>query len=222
MLNLSGYRRDVLSRSAASSSRELRTERDIIPPVAAQVQHVRAAQGDRRIRASVNHGRPAVAASARPGEAKQSRSPTRKGGGSAVQQCPQARNVVHPSIIFTHRTPSPAEHRKPQAGSEISAARGQVSWQTEPGARELERKQEQDHQKIARQNDEVKKQQVEQDHQQQTQQMERRHVQQQQLCRKDSSPEAGMKAGPGNGHRPRVQRRGPGNQLLRSPAAASN
>src|ERR1700722_16448423 len=38
------------------------------PPVAAQVQHVHAASQNRALRASINHGRPAVAATARPGE----------------------------------------------------------------------------------------------------------------------------------------------------------
>ncbi len=38
------------------------------PPVAAQVQHEHAASQDRALRASNNHGRPAVAATARPGE----------------------------------------------------------------------------------------------------------------------------------------------------------
>ena len=71
-----------------------------IPPVAAQVQHVRAAQGDREFRASVNHGRPAVAASARPGEFQGRRSRTRKGGGSAFQQCPQARKCRPPQRTY--------------------------------------------------------------------------------------------------------------------------
>ena len=38
-----------------------------IPPIAAQEEHVRAAQADRELRASVNHGRPTIAASPRPG-----------------------------------------------------------------------------------------------------------------------------------------------------------
>ncbi len=38
------------------------------PPVAAQVQHARAASQNRELFASINHGRPAVAATAKPGE----------------------------------------------------------------------------------------------------------------------------------------------------------
>lgn len=41
-----------------------------VAPVAAQTQHMQAARADREQRASINHGRPAVAASPRPGDFK--------------------------------------------------------------------------------------------------------------------------------------------------------
>ena len=51
-----------------------------VSPVAAQTEHRQAARGDREQRASVNHGRPAIAASPRPGDFKD-RVPAREAGG---------------------------------------------------------------------------------------------------------------------------------------------
>ncbi len=51
-----------------------------LAPVSAQTEHLRAARVDREQRASVNHGRPAIAASPRPGDFK-NRVPAREAGG---------------------------------------------------------------------------------------------------------------------------------------------
>jgi hypothetical protein len=51
-----------------TSAQEAAMRERHIPPAAAQVQQVQAARGNRELRASANHGKPPVAATARPGE----------------------------------------------------------------------------------------------------------------------------------------------------------
>jgi hypothetical protein len=53
-----------------------------IPPVAAQTQQMQAARGDQRLQASVNRGKPYVAATARPGDFKGSAVPAKEAGGA--------------------------------------------------------------------------------------------------------------------------------------------
>jgi hypothetical protein len=51
-----------------TSQQEAAARERHMPPVAAQTQHVQAARSNRELRASVNQGRPPIAATARPGE----------------------------------------------------------------------------------------------------------------------------------------------------------
>jgi len=53
-----------------------------IPPVAAQTQHVEAARTNPELRASANHGKPPIAATARPGEFNRDAVPAREAGGA--------------------------------------------------------------------------------------------------------------------------------------------
>ena len=54
-----------------------------LPPAAAQTQHVQAARGNPELRASANHGKPPIAATARPGEfTGREAVPARQAGGS--------------------------------------------------------------------------------------------------------------------------------------------
>jgi len=52
-----------------------------VGPVAAQTQHVNAARGNPEMRASANHGKPAIAATARPGDFKSGAVASREAGG---------------------------------------------------------------------------------------------------------------------------------------------
>jgi hypothetical protein len=52
-----------------------------IPPVAAQTQHQEAARANPELRASTNHGKPPIAATARPGEFNRDAVPAREAGG---------------------------------------------------------------------------------------------------------------------------------------------
>ncbi len=78
-----------------------------LPPVAAQTQHVQEARGNPELRASTNHGKPAIAATARPGDFK----------GEGVIHAKEAGAPYH----------APAKGRAPEekaARGEGNAARG--------------------------------------------------------------------------------------------------
>ncbi len=64
---------------------EAATRQRHLSPVAAQTQHVQAARGNPEFRATTNHGKPPVAATARPGEFKGGAAGTGPGGRSTVQ-----------------------------------------------------------------------------------------------------------------------------------------
>jgi YXWGXW repeat-containing protein len=181
-----------------------------IPPAAAQVQHVQAARGNPEFRASTNHGKPPVAATAKPGEfsghdatpAREAggeyKAPAERGGtdGHSENGAPRT-NIVHPNDI------PPAEHpAAPNTGDaklDKKYQQQQEKLQQKQGQerQKLQQQQEKEHQTMAKQNaGDAKKQQLEQKHQQQTQQLQQRHVQQQQKLQQRQTPVNRAPAGP--------------------------
>src|SRR5579872_344464 len=183
-----------------------------VPPVAVQTQHAQAARSNPELRASANHGKPPIAATAKPGEfhsgvvaAKQAGAPyqppanrnaakgARPGTTSERPEnnTPKPATAVHPNELQPHE-PLPA----PNTGN---AKRDQKYQQQQ---QKLSAKQQQQHQKLQQQQDkehqraqqqkasEQKQQQMEQRHQQQTQQMEQRHNQQLQQMQRKQQPAA--------------------------------
>jgi YXWGXW repeat-containing protein len=175
-----------------------------IPPIAAQEEHVRAAQADRELRASVNHGRPTIAASPRPGAfrergvvpAREAGAPYNPGANhnGAEQRGPQGNfphpgNGVHPGDLPAHERPGAPNTGNQKLDQKYQQQQEKLSTRQNQEHQKLQQKQEQDHQRMARQNaNDARRQQVEQHHQQQTQQMEQRHVQQQQHLEQKQQP----------------------------------
>jgi hypothetical protein len=165
-----------------------------LPPVAMQTQHVRAAQGNRELRASVNHGKPSIAASPRPGvfnergvvPAREAGAPYSPAGNHGPGQpsgnyVPRPGNPVHPNDLPPRDRPIAPNTGKPKLDQKYQHQQEKLSARQDRDWQKLQQKQEMEHQRVARQNsNDARKQQVEQHHQQQTQQMEQRHVQQQQ------------------------------------------
>ena len=170
-----------------------------IPPVAAQSEHAQAARANRELRASVNHGKPPVAATPRPGAFdERGVVPAKKAGarytpvnrleqqGSApvprsANYVPRPGNVVHPNDLPPRERLAPPNSGNATVDRKYQQQQEKLFVRQDQERQRLQQKQEQDHQKMARQNaDETRRQQVEQRHQQQTQQLEQRHVQQQQ------------------------------------------
>jgi WXXGXW repeat (2 copies) len=180
-----------------TSEQEAAANERHIPPVIAQVQHAQAARSNPEQRASVNHGSPAVAASARPGEFDGSgvvrareagapyNPPANRGQveqrGNAPNNVPRPGNPVHASDLSPHERPAPVNTGNPKVDQKYQKQQDKLYAQQQMDHQKLQQKQDQEHQRMAQQNtNDARKQQVEQKHQQQTQQMEQRHQQQQQ------------------------------------------
>jgi hypothetical protein len=181
-----------------------------IPPVAAQTQHFQAARANPELRASVNHGKPPVAATARPGEfsgggvvhAKEAGAPynppANRGGNQPRENAsvprpennvPRPPTATHAKDLQPHERPAPPNTGNAKQDQKYQQQQQKLYQKQEQDHQKLQQKQEQDHQRIAQQNaNEARKQQVEQRHQQQTQQMEQKHVQQQQHLQQKQQP----------------------------------
>jgi WXXGXW repeat (2 copies) len=179
-----------------------------IAAVAAQNEHVQLARQDRELRASVNHGRPPVAATEKPGSFKGNGVVAAREGGAVhtANEHPEnnARpenngrpesNAGHTNTAVHPRDLPPAEHQPaPNTGNakldqKYLNQQNKLAAQQEKERQKLQARQDKEDQRVAKQqNNEAKKQQTEQRHQQQTQQMVERHQQQTQHMQARQAP----------------------------------
>ncbi len=174
-----------------------------IPPTSVQEQHRQTASTNRQLFESVNHGKPPIAATARPGEfsgggvvaAKSAarsyapptaRTATAPARGNAAE--PTRGNAIERPANPTHPNELPAMNRPaPPSGGGNSKQEQQYQQQQQKlfakqqqERQQLQQKQEQEHQRYAQaQPNPQRQQQMEQKHQQQTQQLQQRHETQQ-------------------------------------------
>ena len=174
-----------------------------IPPISAQTQHVQVARTNPQLKASVNRGKPPVAATPKPGALNDRAIVPAKEGGRYTPPANRTANAqpsgedaagrrataVHPKDL------PPAEHRAtPNTGNakldkKYQQQQEQLSQKQDQERQKLQQKQEQEHQRLAQQKaDDTRKQQVEQRHQQQTQQLTQKHEQQQQKLQQHQPP----------------------------------
>ena len=173
-----------------------------IAPVAVQTEHAQAARANPEQRASVNHGKPAIAATPRPGAlsdraavpAKEAGAPYKPPVNGAAAQppantpaprpennVPRPPNAAHAQDLQPHPRPAPPNTGNPKQDQKYQQQQDKLYTKQDQDHQRLQQKQEQDHQRLAQQKaDQARTQQVEQRHQQQTQQLEQRHTQQQQ------------------------------------------
>jgi hypothetical protein len=184
-----------------------------VPASSAQLQHIQAARGNPELRASTNHGKPPVAATARPGEfSGHDAVAARAAGGTynppANRQPAQPRaenggrpaTAVHPNDLPP--TERPAAPNTGNAETDKKYQQQQQKLQQKQGQerQKLQQQQDKEHQQLAKQNaNDAKKQQTEQKHQQQTQQLQQRHVQQQQQLQQRQAPPSRPAARPPKG-----------------------
>ncbi len=167
-----------------------------LPPVPDQRQHVQAARSNQELRASVNRGKPPIAATPRPG-AFNERGVVRAREGGAIHNAgrenmsrgnagpennPSRRaGAVHPNEIPRPERPSPPNTGNPKQDRKYQQQQEKLHTQQDRERQKLQQQQEKEHQQLARQHaDDSRRQQVEQRHQQQTEQLQQRHSQQQQ------------------------------------------
>jgi hypothetical protein len=170
-----------------------------VPPAAVQTQHAQAA--------SVNQGKPPVAATPKPGAFKDPavvpakeagapyHPPANRAAGQPTANTPASRpenNVptpAHAKDLQPHEHPAPPNTGNPKLDQKYQQQQDNLYQKQEQEHQKLQQQQEQEHQNLARQNaDDARKQQVEQKHQQQTQQMEQKHAEQQQKLQGKQQP----------------------------------
>jgi len=196
-------RRPTPQEEAASRERH-------IPPVQVQTQHAQAARSNPQQRASVNMGKPPVAATPKPGvfnhpavvPAKAAGAPytppaNRGANRSGNQPRPGNNNnvgrpgtPVHPRDLPPATRPSAPNTGNPKLDRKYQQ-QNKVFAKQEQERQKLQQRQDQEHQRLTRQNaNQARQQQVEQRHQQQTQQLQQRHQQQQQQLQQRQQPPA--------------------------------
>src|ERR1017187_10041946 len=176
-----------------------------IPPVAVQAQHAQAAQVNPQQRASVNMGKPPVAATPRPGDFRdRAVVPAKEAGAPYTPPANRGGNQLRPEGRPENNVPRPPNHVRdlppaprpgvPNTGNQKLDQKYQQQQDKQFAKQEQERlklqqKQEQEHQRLAQQKaNEARMQQVEQRHQQQTQQLQQKHEQQRQQLQQKQQP----------------------------------
>ena len=173
-----------------------------VPPTAVQTQHIQAARSDQQLRASVNQGKPPIAATAKPADFKGSgvvaarqaggpyTPPPVNRAGNQPKGNPQAarpeNNAARPSTAVHPNELPPIPHApaansgNAEADQKYQQQQEQLRVQQQQERQKLQQQQEQQHQQVAQQQANEAKQQLERQHQQQTQQLQQQHAQQQQ------------------------------------------
>jgi hypothetical protein len=167
-----------------------------IDAVSAQTQHFEQARGNQELRASVNHGRPPIAATARPGDFHGGVAASNEGHynppARGAENSPAAHTTaVHPNDLQPHeRMPAP-NTGNPKLDQKYQQQQDKLYAKQQQDHQKLQQQQEKEHQQLEKQQaSQAQKQQVEQKHQQQTQQMEQKHTQQTQQMTEQHQPPA--------------------------------
>ena len=194
-----------------------------IAPVAAQMQHEQAARSNQQLRASVNHGRPPIAATPRPAgfnergvvqarEGGALHNPGGPGGPSGGNNA--SRPPTHASEIPRSDRPPAPNTGNPKLDQKYQQQQQKLYQKQDQERQRLQQQQEQEHQRVqqqqarqqqqanqarqqqAQQANQARQQQMEQRHQQQTQQLMQRHQQQQQQMQQRQAPPPQQHSGP--------------------------
>lgn len=177
-----------------------------IPPVQAQVQHAQAARGNPDLRASVNHGKPPIAATPRPGAFTDRgvmpataaggtyTGPTGRGGAAPAVNA--SHNAIHPNDLPAMERPPAPNTGDPKLNKKYQQQQDKMYAKQQEERQQLQQKQDAEHQKMASQKaNDQKTQQLEQKHQQQTQQLVQKHTQEQQEMQTRQAPPASSHGG---------------------------
>jgi hypothetical protein len=181
----------------ATAQEEAAAHERHIPPVAAQTEHIQAARSNPELRASANHGKPPVAATAKPGELTGGGVVAAKEGGTVNEPAARTENnaaarsnpAVHPKDLPAAERPAPPNTGNAKTDKKYQQQQDKLQAQQDKERQSLQQKQDQDHQRLTQQKaNDTKTQQVEQQHQQQTQQLAQKHTQQQQQMQQRQAP----------------------------------
>ncbi len=164
------------------------------PPTPVQTQHLQAASTNRQLYESVNHGKPPIAATARPAEFRGHGVVAAKAAAGAYMP-PSARTAARPGASNRASRPIPPVHPNdrppisrpsfsstgsPKVDKKYQQDQEKLFAKQQQERLRLQQKQEQEHQRVGQAKSEARRPQLEQRHQQQTQQLEQRHATEQQ------------------------------------------
>ena len=174
-----------------------------IAATSVQAHHAQAALTNPELRASVNHGRPSVAATPKPGAFNDHAAiPAKEAGGEykPANNVPRPPNAtVHASDVPSVPRPTPSNSGNAKLDQKYQRQQDKLYAKQQQEHQQLQQQQERDHQQLEQQHaSDAQRQQTEQRHQQQTQQMEQRHTQEAQQLQERQRP-----AGGGGHGRPR-------------------
>jgi hypothetical protein len=163
-----------------------------------QTEHAQAARANTQLRASVNNGKPPIAATSRPGAFSEPGAVAATEAGAVHNAAPPAApNVARPNTVAVHPSElAPVEH--PAAPPTTGNAKQDKQFQDEQDKLvakqsqerlELQKKQEEDHQRLASQNaDAATTQKLEEQHQQETQQLALKHAKEMEVLKARQQP----------------------------------
>lgn len=172
-----------------------------VPPTSGQTQHIQAASANRQLYESVNHGKPVIAATAKPAQfsgpgivAARAAAPSytpptaRAAAPAGANAVSHPVTAVHPKDLPPTARPAP-NTGNPQLDKKYQQQQEKLSASQEQERQKLQQKQDQEHQRLAQgKADEASKQQLEQKHQQETQQLAQKHAMQQQKSQPKQQP----------------------------------
>jgi hypothetical protein len=169
-----------------------------VGPVGAQTQHVQIARSNPELRATTNRGKPAIAATARPGSFNAGVVAAREAGGEYKPPPPNAAHgPVHGASPSTY---SHASQLQPHVATPSNTGDAALDKRYQQQQVKLDAKQAQEHHKVQQQQEkqhqqgaqkgynDAQKQAMEQRHAQQTQQLEQKHATQQQHLEQRQKP----------------------------------
>jgi Skp family chaperone for outer membrane proteins len=184
-----------------------------VPPTSMQTQHVQTSSTNRELYESENHGRPAIAATSKPGEfsgtgvvaaraaspyykpaAARAAAPAGSRAEANTTTASRPNTAIHPNDL------APASRPAPNTGNakldkKYTQQQAKLTNSQEREREELQKKQDEEHLQLTKSKaSDATKQQVEQKHQQQTQQLAQKHeAEQQRLQAKQPAPAAARK-----------------------------
>jgi hypothetical protein len=164
-----------------TSAQEAAVKQKHIPAVAAQTEHAQAARSNPEQRASVNHGKPAIAATAKPGDfseqhgavgTKEASEPSKAETSGAKTE---ARPAVHPNDLPPIARPAPVNSGNAKADKQYEQKQTNLIATQTKERQSLQTKQDAEHTQKANANTPK----LEQKHTQQTQKLVQKHTAQQ-------------------------------------------
>jgi WXXGXW repeat (2 copies) len=188
----------------ATAAEETAARERHTPATTAQTGHQNDyASANHELLASVNHGKPPVAATSEPGEFT-GKSVVAAEGSSAVESkatAARASIAVHPKDLPPIERLAAPNTGNSKLDQKYQTQQDKLITKQNQDRQKLQQKQDNEHQQLAKQNaSEARNQQTEQKHQQQTQQLQQRHTQQAQQMQARQQPAGGSESHGGGQH----------------------